>query len=144
MRNSGFTLIELAGVVAVLIILLVALAPRIQSNRAAQFYAEAQNIGFEVSQAINNYLMQDPDRKVEDLVRALGLGAGTPPPLGSGVPTPTGSLYDCSRGGDLNPAVRWKGAQSNQIVCTIAVLSPTEFRVYSWWTGDTRKVFAYP
>jgi len=137
-RTSGFTLVELAVVVSILLVLIVALAPRIGANRAAQFYSEAQNLAFSVAQAANNYLVQDPDRTPTTFIADLRLPAGPTPPGMSG------TFYDCSQGGNLNPAVAWNAAGSVDIKCAFEPLSDGRFRVYAWWTKDTRKVFVYP
>jgi len=137
-RASGFTLVELAVVIGILLILIVALAPRINANRTAQLYAEAQNLAFSVAQAANNYLVQDPSRTPTTFVADLGLLPGPTPPGMSG------TFYDCSRGGNLNPAVAWNAAASVDIKCAFEPLPDGRFRVYGWWAKDTGKVFVYP
>lgn len=138
MRRDGFTLIELAAVVAILLVLVVALAPRIQANRSAQFYAEAQALGLSVAQAVQNYLVQDPDRTPATFAADLNLSPTSAPPG-----RPNGSYFDCSGGGDLNPAVRWAGTASTEIKCVFEPVDSTRFRVYTWWTQDPNRVFIY-
>ncbi|MCX7784489.1 MAG: prepilin-type N-terminal cleavage/methylation domain-containing protein, partial [Meiothermus sp.] len=73
MSRQGFTLIELAAILAILLILAIALVPRITANRASPYYAEAQTLGVAVAQSVSNYLVQDPERTPADLAGQLGL-----------------------------------------------------------------------
>lgn len=141
MSRQGFTLIELAAILAILLILAIALVPRITANRASTYYAEAQTLGVAVAQALANYLVQDPERIPENLTTQLSLTAITPP---SGAPAGY-TYYDCSGGADLNPAVRWAARSSTEVMCALGIIpGNTSYRVVTWWTQNTDQLYIAP
>lgn len=141
MSRQGFTLIELAAILAILLILAIALVPRITANRASTYYAEAQTLGVAVAQSVSNYLVQDPERTPADLAGQLGLAPITPPTGAPGGYT----YYDCSGGADLNPAVRWAARSSAEIMCALGVLpGGASYRVVTWWTQNPDQMYLAP
>ncbi|ADR37810.1 hypothetical protein Ocepr_2362 (plasmid) [Oceanithermus profundus DSM 14977] len=138
MKRSGFTLIEIVIVLAIIAVLIVFLAPRGQRAQSQQDELMAQSHGGIVYQAVQNYLLQKVNKTVNDFVTVAGLASASSTPPGY---TPAGDLYDCTAGVNVNTAVRWPQAPPS-VRCVLDVSAAGErFAVVTWVDGHIKTYY---
>jgi len=138
MKSSGFTLIEIVIVLAIIAVMVVFLAPRGQRAQAQQDELMAQSHGGIVYQAVQNFMLQKVDKTVNDFVTQAGLAAASSTPSGY---APAGDLYDCTSGVNLNTAVRWPQAPPN-VHCVLDVSAAGErFAAVTWVDGRIKTYY---